>query len=309
MLEVDGLTKRYGTNLALSNLSFSVRPGEVYGFVGANGAGKTTAMRIMLGVLAADSGAVRWQGQPVTFETRRRFGYMPEERGLYPKMRVTEHLVYLARLHGLDRVAATRSADELTERLGVAERRNDAIEKLSLGNQQRVQLAAALVHDPEVLVLDEPFSGLDPVGVDALAGVLLERARRGVPVVFSSHQLDLVERLCDSVGIINVGRMVATGTVDDLRAQEGRRQLLVIVRDAPAGWADAIAGVTVVSERRGELVLELADRADDQVVLAAASRAGRVEHFSWRQPTLTELFREAVSAPEQILRDRQWVPV
>ena len=299
MLEVDGLTKRYGTTLALSDLSFSVRPGEVYGFVGANGAGKTTAMRIMLGVLAADSGVVRWQGRPVTFETRRRFGYMPEERGLYPKMRVTEHLVYLARLHGLDQVTATRSADQLTERLGVAERRNDAIEKLSLGNQQRVQLAAALVHDPEVLVLDEPFSGLDPVGVDALAGVLLERARRGVPVVFSSHQLDLVERLCDSVGIINAGRMVAAGTVEDLRAQEGRRQLLVIVRDAPAGWADAIPGVTVVSERRGELVLELADGADDQEVLAAATRAGRVEHFSWRQPTLTELFREVVTEPEQ----------
>ena len=315
MLEVDGLTKRYGTKLALSDLSFSVRPGEVYGFVGANGAGKTTAMRIMLGVLAADSGVVRWQGKPVTFETRRRFGYMPEERGLYPKMRVTEHLVYLARLHGLDRATATRSADALTERLGVADRRNDAIEKLSLGNQQRVQLAAALVHDPEVLVLDEPFSGLDPVGVDALAGVLLERARRGVPVVFSSHQLDLVERLCDSVGIINAGRMVATGTVEDLRAQEGRRQLLVIVRDAPAGWAAVIPGVTVVSERRGELVLELADGVDDQEVLAAAARAGRVEHFSWRQPTLTELFREAVTdadeqaAPAEGGRDRQGVRV
>lgn len=315
MLEVDGLTKRYGTKLALSDLSFSVRPGEVYGFVGANGAGKTTAMRIMLGVLAADSGVVRWQGKPVTFETRRRFGYMPEERGLYPKMRVTEHLVYLARLHGLDLGTATRSADALTERLGVAERRNDAIEKLSLGNQQRVQLAAALVHDPEVLVLDEPFSGLDPVGVDALAGVLLERARRGVPVVFSSHQLDLVERLCDSVGIINAGRMVASGTVEDLRAQEGRRQLLVIVRDAPAGWAAVIPGVTVVSERRGELVLELADGVDDQEVLAAATRAGRVEHFSWRQPTLTELFREAVTdadeqaAPAEGGRDRQGVTV
>jgi len=315
MLEVDGLTKRYGTTLALSDLSFSVRPGEVYGFVGANGAGKTTAMRIMLGVLAADSGVVRWQGKPVTFETRRRFGYMPEERGLYPKMRVTEHLVYLARLHGLDLGTATRSADALTERLGVAERRTDAIEKLSLGNQQRVQLAAALVHDPEVLVLDEPFSGLDPVGVDALAGVLLERARRGVPVVFSSHQLDLVERLCDSVGIINAGRMVATGTVEDLRAQEGRRQLLVIVRDAPAGWAAVIPGVTVVSERRGELVLELADGVDDQEVLAAAARAGRVEHFSWRQPTLTELFREAVTdadeqaAPAEGGRDRQGVRV
>jgi len=313
MLQVDGLTKRYGTTLALSELSFSVRPGEVYGFVGANGAGKTTAMRIMLGVLAADSGVVRWRGRQVTFETRRRFGYMPEERGLYPKMRVTEHLIYLARLHGLDRATAARSADELTERLGVAERRSDAIEKLSLGNQQRVQLAAALVHDPEVLVLDEPFSGLDPVGVDALAGVLLERARRGVPVVFSSHQLDLVERLCDSVGIINAGRMVAAGTVDDLRAQEGRRQLLVIVRDAPAGWAGTIPGVTVVSERRGELVLELADDVDDQEVLAAAGRAGRVEHFSWRQPTLTELFREAVAEPENMPgeggRDRRGVTV
>jgi len=313
MLQVDGLTKRYGTTLALSELSFSVRPGEVYGFVGANGAGKTTAMRIMLGVLAADSGVVRWWGRQVTFETRRRFGYMPEERGLYPKMRVTEHLIYLARLHGLYRATAARSADELTERLGVAERRSDAIEKLSLGNQQRVQLAAALVHDPEVLVLDEPFSGLDPVGVDALAGVLLERARRGVPVVFSSHQLDLVERLCDSVGIINAGRMVATGTVDDLRAQEGRRQLLVIVRDAPTGWAGTIPGVTVVSERRGELVLELADDVDDQEVLAAAGRAGRVEHFSWRQPTLTELFREAVAEPENMPgeggRDRRGVTV
>jgi ABC-2 type transport system ATP-binding protein len=299
MLEIDGLTKRYGDTIALSNLSFSVRPGEVYGFVGANGAGKTTAMRIMLGVLAADAGEVRWQGRPVTFETRRRFGYMPEERGLYPKMRVAEHLVYLARLHGLDAPAAARAADELTERLGVAERRNDAVEKLSLGNQQRVQLAAALVHGPEVLVLDEPFSGLDPVGVDALAGVLLERARGGVPVVFSSHQLDLVERLCDSVGIINAGRMVATGTVAQLRAQEGTRQLVVTVPDAPAGWASALPGVTVVSERRGEQVLELADGVDDQQILAAAARAGRVEQFSWRQPSLTELFREAVSEREQ----------
>ena len=299
MLEVDGLTKRYGDTIAVSDLSFSVRPGEMFGFVGANGAGKTTAMRIMLGVLAADAGQVRWQGRPVTFETRRRFGYMPEERGLYPKMRVAEHLIYLARLHGLDAPAAAEAADELTERLGVAERRNDAVEKLSLGNQQRVQLAAALVHGPEVLVLDEPFSGLDPVGVDALAGVLLERARAGVPVVFSSHQLDLVERLCDSVGIINGGRMVATGTVAELRAREGRRQLVVVVPDAPAGWASDLPGVTVVSERRGEQVLELAQGVDDQQILAAAIRAGRVEQFSWRQPSLTELFREAVSEGDQ----------
>jgi ABC-2 type transport system ATP-binding protein len=298
MLEFDGLTKRYGDKVALQDLTFTVRPGEVYGFVGANGAGKTTAMRIALGVLAADAGEVRWQGRPVTFDTRRRFGYMPEERGLYPKMRVTEQLVYFARLHGLDAAAAAAAAGRLTERLGVAERRNDAVEKLSLGNQQRVQLAAALVHDPEVLVLDEPFSGLDPVGVDALAGVLLDKARDGVPVVFSSHQLELVERLCDSVGIINAGRMVAAGTVRELRAQGDRRQLLVVVPDAPASWASGLPGVRVVSERRGELVLELAPDTDDQQVLAAAARAGRVEHFSWRQPTLTELFREVVSEPE-----------
>ena len=297
MLEFDGLTKRYGDVVALQDLTFSVRPGELFGFVGANGAGKTTAMRIALGVLAADAGEVRWRGRPVTFETRRRFGYMPEERGLYPKMRVAEQLIYFARLHGLDRAAAVAAADRLTARLGVAERRGDAVEKLSLGNQQRVQLAAAMVHDPEVLVLDEPFSGLDPVGVDALAGVLLERARAGVPVLFSSHQLELVERLCDSVGIINAGRIVAAGTVRELRASGGRRELLVVVPDAPAGWAAGLPGVRVVSERRGETVLELAPDADDQQVLAAAARAGRVEHFSRREPTLAELFREAVAEP------------
>jgi ABC-2 type transport system ATP-binding protein len=297
MLEFDGLTKRYGEKVALRELTFSVRPGEVYGFVGANGAGKTTAMRIALGVLAPDAGEVRWLGRPVTFETRRRFGYMPEERGLYPKMRVAEQLVYFARLHGLDEPAARRAADELTARLGVAERRGDAVEKLSLGNQQRVQLAAALVHDPEVLVLDEPFSGLDPVGVDALAGVLLAKARDGVPVVFSSHQLELVERLCDSVGIVNAGRMVASGTVRELRAREGRRQLRVVVAGAAPAWARALPGVRVVSERRDEVVLELDGAADDQQVLATAARSGRVEHFSWREPTLTELFREAVADP------------
>ena len=307
MLEFDRLTKRYGSKVALQDLSFAVRPGEVFGFVGANGAGKTTAMRIALGVLAADAGEVRWQGRAVTFATRRRFGYMPEERGLYPKMRVTEQLVYFARLHGLDAAGAAAAADRLTERLGVAERRDDAVEKLSLGNQQRVQLAAALVHDPEVLVLDEPFSGLDPVGVDALAGVLLDKAREGVPVVFSSHQLELVERLCDSVGIVNAGRMVAAGTVRELRAQGAHRQLLVRA-DAPSGWAAGLPGVRVVSDRRGELVLDLDPDVDDQQVLAAAARAGRVEHFSRREPTLTELFREAVAeAPAEPAREREAV--
>ena len=236
-LEIDKITKRYGDVVAVEDMTFAVPAGQIFGFVGANGAGKTTTMRIALGVLAADAGAVRWDGRAVDLDTRRNIGYMPEERGLYPRMHVTDQLVYLARLHGMSAAAARRSADAWTERLGVAERRNDDVQKLSLGNQQRVQLAAALVHDPQILVLDEPFSGLDPVAVDVMSGVLREKADQGVPVVFSSHQLDLVQRLCDRVGIVRRGHMVADGTVDDLRGA-GPDVLVVDAPGARSGWAD-----------------------------------------------------------------------
>src|SRR5215216_6672994 len=201
VLELKGLTRRYGEVVALDDLSFSVAEGQMFGFVGPNGAGKTTAMRIVLGVLEPDAGEVRWRERPCDAGARARFGYMPEERGLYPKMRVGDQLVHFARLHGLDRAAARAAADRWLERLGLEAVAGRRTETLSLGNQQRAQLAAALVHDPELLVLDEPFSGLDPVGVDVLSEVLRERAGAGVPVVFSSHQLELVERLCDAVAI------------------------------------------------------------------------------------------------------------
>lgn len=216
-LAIDAVSKRYGDVVALDEMTFDVRAGELFGFVGSNGAGKSTTMRIVLGVLAADAGEVRWDGVPVTLDTWRRIGYMPEERGLYPKMKVGEQLVYLARLRGMSAPAARRAAQEWIERLGVAARRNDDVQNLSLGNQQRVQLAAALVHDPEILVLDEPFSGLDPVAVDVMSEVLREMSASGVPVLFSSHQLDLVERLCDRVGIVRAGRMVAQGSEDHRR--------------------------------------------------------------------------------------------
>ena len=222
---------------------------------------------------------------------------MPEERGLYPKMKVGEQVTYFARLHGLDAAAAARASAEWVERLGLAERRGDQVEKLSLGNQQRVQLAAALVSRPEVLILDEPFSGLDPVGVDSLAEALLSQVRDGVPVVFSSHQLDLVERLCDSVGILARGRMVATGTVDELREREAGRLLRVVVPDAAPHWAAALPGVRVVSEQAGDTLLALDSGTEDQAVLAAALGTGRVTHFAWQRPTLVELFRGAVAVP------------
>ncbi|GAB3493763.1 ABC transporter ATP-binding protein [Amycolatopsis cihanbeyliensis] len=293
-LEFDRVSKRYGDIVALDAVSFEVRPGELYGFVGSNGAGKTTAMRIALGVLAADGGEVRYAGSPVTHATRTRIGYMPEERGLYPKMKVLDQLVYLAELHGLAPNEAHRNAEYWIGKLGLTERRRDEVLKLSLGNQQRVQLAAALVHDPAVLVLDEPFSGLDPLAVDVMSQVLRDKASTGVPVVFSSHQLDLVERLCDRVGIIRSGRMVASGSVTELTA-DAATQLSVRAPRAQPGWAATLPWVRVVSDSGSETVLELESGADDQAVLAAALATGPVTEFSRRRPTLTELFRNVVS--------------
>jgi ABC-2 type transport system ATP-binding protein len=280
--------------VALRDVGFQVGAGELFGFVGSNGAGKTTTMRIVMGVLAADSGEVRWGGAPVTLETRQRFGYMPEERGLYPKMRVLEQLVYLAELHGVVPGAAGRSATAWLERLGLGERRNDEVQKLSRGNQQRVQLAAALVFEPELLVLDEPFAGLDPVAVDVMSEVLRERATAGIPVVFSSHQLDIVERLCDRVGIIQSGRMVVTGTVDELRSGGPRRYWL----DAPMAaddWTARVSGVRLVRREGSRALLELADGTDDQAVLRAALATGPVREFRRDVPPLSELFRHVIA--------------
>jgi ABC-2 type transport system ATP-binding protein len=251
-------------------------------------------MRIILGVLAADAGEVRWAGRPLTLADRRRIGYMPEERGLYPKMKVLEQLVYLARLHGLTAAAAQRNALEWAERLGVSGRRDDEVQKLSLGNQQRVQLAAALVHAPEILVLDEPFSGLDPVAVDVMSQVLIDKRAEGIPVVFSSHQLELVERLCDRVGIVRAGELVAGGSIEELR-NSGPARLVVDAPSAPDGWADELPGVTTLRREGTRTVLELAPGADDQMVLRTALASGPVHEFARRRPSLTDLFREVVS--------------
>jgi ABC-2 type transport system ATP-binding protein len=300
VLQLDRVSKRYGDVVAVADLSLTVAPGQMYGFVGRNGAGKTTAMRIVLGVLDADAGQVRWQGRPLDAGTRREFGYMPEERGLYPKMRLLEHLVFLARLRGTDAATAAAAASSLLERFDLAGRAGDRVEQLSLGNQQRVQLAAALVHDPTVLVLDEPFSGLDPVGVDAMAAVLRERVDAGAAVLFSSHQLDLVERLCDAVGIIRDGTLVADGTVAELRGGSGSRRYRLLV-DAPEGWVDRLAatvdGAVVLDHgpTGAPALIELPAGADDQALLTAALELGAVRQFGAAEPTLVELFREVVT--------------
>jgi ABC-2 type transport system ATP-binding protein len=294
-LELMDLRRTFGDVVALDGLSFSVPSGELFGFIGRNGAGKTTTMRIVCGLLAADEGSVTWRGEAIDARVRQRIGYMPEERGLYPKMRVRDQLEYFGVLHGLSHVQARAAAAEWLERLGLGERARSRVEQLSQGNQQRVQLAAALVHRPELLVLDEPFAGLDPIVCDLLTEVLREQAARGVPVLFSSHQLELVEHICESVAIIDQGRLVACGAVDELRAG-GPRMIRAEVRDAAGDWTAGLVGVKVVERAADGVVMELAPGGDSQQVLDAARRSGRVTRFTEEHPTLAELFRDLVAA-------------
>ncbi len=293
-LELRGLSKRFGNLQAVNDLSFDVRPGEVFGFVGSNGAGKTTTMRMILGTQLVDSGEVLWNGKPIDFEIRKRIGYMPEERGLYPKMRIGEQLNYLAQLHGATAQEAEAAVKRWLDRFGLGARTRDEVQKLSHGNQQRVQLAAALAFEPLMLVLDEPFAGLDPEAVDSMSEVLHERAVAGTPVLFSSHQLDLVERICDRVGIIQKGRMFATGTVDDLRRQGPERYWV----DAPmAGpdWARTLSAAEVVRQEGTRFLVELKNGAGDQAVLRAALQTGPVHEFHRDLPSLLDIFREAMT--------------
>lgn len=288
-LIIDSLNKRFGDVVALENMSLHVDPGEIYGFVGSNGAGKSTTMRIALGVLAADSGTVYFDDRKLDDSLRRRIGYMPEERGLYPKEPILEQLEYFAKLHGLGSQKARRNATALLEGLGLGQRLKDKLETLSLGNQQRVQLAASLVHTPEVLILDEPFSGLDPVAVQVMSEMLIDRAGQGVAVLFSSHQLDLVQRLCHRVGIITSGRMRAEGTVDELRASG--RPLHEITTTA-RHWVPE--QVEVVSAEGDHFVVHIPEGTSDQEVLRAALAHGEVHSFTRKIPDLTELFRKVV---------------
>ncbi len=294
MLEFDALDKRYGTITALDDASFTVERGRLVGFLGPNGAGKTTAMRCVFGLVRPDGGEVRWEGRPIGHDERLRFGYMPEQRGLYPRMQVHEQLSYFAQHHGLSSRDANAAATRWLERLGLGERAKSRLEDLSHGNQQRVQLATALVHEPDLLVLDEPFSGLDPIGTATMSEVLRERAAAGVAVVFSSHQLDLVEDVCEDVAIIASGKIVAHGEIGALRRASGRTHVDVEVEGSNGSWVDGLPGTRVV-DRRNDHVRLLVDASTDlQGLLAAASAAGTVQRFAYQPPALSELFMEAV---------------
>ena len=295
LLEVEGLCRTYGAVTALDDLSFDVPSGKVVGFLGPNGAGKTTTMRAIFGLTDLDAGSVRWNSAAVVQADRRHFGYTPEERGLYPGMFVGEQLEYLGRLHGLSAARAATATDNWLERLGILDRWNSKVETLSHGNQQRAQLTAALVQDPVLLVLDEPLSGLDATGIDAIGQVLVDRARAGCCVLFSSHQLDQVEELCEQVTIIDHGRLVVSGTVDGLATSGARRLVVRIEGDRTAAWGRHLPGVTVSEVIEGAVCLVLDDGVDSDDVLRAAMRAGSVIQFSFERRRLSEVFREALA--------------
>ncbi|PZR53400.1 ABC transporter ATP-binding protein [Xylanimonas oleitrophica] len=293
-LEVRDLTRVFGDGLrAVDRVTFTAPSGLLTGFVGGNGAGKTTTMRMIMGVLAVSEGEVRFGGAPITAADRRTFGYMPEERGLYPKQAVLDQLVYLARLRGVSARAARAEVLEQLERLGLAERAKDHVEKLSLGNQQRVQIIAALMGSPRALVLDEPFSGLDPSAVDGMVDLLREHTARGVPVLFSSHQLDLVERLCERLVILKGGRVVAAGTPAELQETGTVRHRLVVGGDA--GWVRGVPGVHAVDVEGSVALVELADEGATRRLLTAALERGPVHELTPLRPTLAQIFREVTA--------------
>ena len=293
MLEIRELTRRFGDATVVDQVSFAVPSGQMTGFVGANGAGKTTTMRMVMGVLGIDGGEVLWQGRPITRLDRRSFGYMPEERGLYPKQPILEQLVYIAQLKGMDRASARIQVGELLERFGLGERTKDNLEKLSLGNQQRVQIIASVLPRPAALVLDEPFSGLDPLAVDSMVDLLRDYTSEGVPVLFSSHQLDLVERLCDRLVVLAKGRLVAAGSVADLRDTGTTRFRLVVGGDA--AWVRDQPGLHVVDLDGTTALLEVREPGAEQRLIAEATHRGDVHEFVRVRPALSEIYREATA--------------
>jgi ABC-2 type transport system ATP-binding protein len=297
-LVLDSLSKRFGTVQALDGISFTVEPGQVFGFLGANGAGKTTAMRIVLEILRADSGTVTWRGRPTHAVPRRTWGYLPEERGLYPRMKVLDQLVFFAALYGVPRRHAAREVRDWLERFRIPEYADRRAEELSKGNQQKVQFIAAILHDPEVLLMDEPFIGLDPVNVALLKEAFVEMQGRGKTLVLSTHQMEMVEELCEAIVIIDRGRIVVGGPVREVKRASGRRVVRLGVTGDPAlPW---LVGDGVRLVRTGEDYSELEvgpGRDPESILRDALARGEHVTRFEIADPSIEQIFIEHVGRP------------
>jgi ABC-2 type transport system ATP-binding protein len=309
VLVIDSISKRFGDVVALDGVSFRVEPGQIFGLLGANGAGKTTSMRIVLDILRADSGRITWRGTENFSLPRRTWGYLPEERGLYPRMRVGEQLRFFAALYGVPDTESRRHIGDWLDRFRISDYRERKVEALSKGNQQKIQFIASILHDPDVLIMDEPFSGLDPVNVRLLMEAFLEMKQRGKTLIFSTHQMDQVEELCESIAIVDRGRVVVSGAVRDVKRAMGRQ----VVRLATDGyghgveWLSQIPGVDLITQREDYVELHVpADRDPVTILRAAFDRDERVTRFEIAEPSLEDIFvehvgRRAVDESEEFL--------
>jgi ABC-2 type transport system ATP-binding protein len=300
-LQVEHINKWFGQFQAIKDLSMKVEEGALFGFLGANGAGKTTTMRMILDLFRPDSGQITWNGSEVREVPRRNWGYLPEERGLYPKMRVDEQLLFLARLNGLSKQAAEKELTEWLERFQISANRKKKIEELSKGNQQKVQFLATILHDPTILVMDEPFSGLDPVNANVLKEAFLELHRRGKTIIFSTHQLEQAEELCQDIVIINKGQSVVQGSVREVKRQHGRNVVrLKLDNDPEAIWLDALPGVQVTRRRQDYIEMQIQANLNPNVIVEAAlQHGGIISHFELTEPSLTDIFIEKVGAASE----------
>jgi ABC-2 type transport system ATP-binding protein len=291
-LRVEHINKSFGQVHAITDLSFEVREGSLFGFLGANGAGKTTTMRMILDIFRPDSGQITWNGTPVSAVARQVWGYLPEERGLYPQMEVEDQLLFLARLNGLSKEAAGSALDEWLDRLQIKANRHKKIEELSKGNQQKVQFLAAILYNPDVLIMDEPFSGLDPVNASVLKDAILEMHRRGKTIIFSTHQLEQVEELCEDVLIINKGQSVVQGSVQALKHQYGHHLArLKLDNDPQARWLDDLDGVEVTERRQDYIEMRLHPGVSPNLIVEGAlHHGGIIDHFELVEPSLTDIF-------------------
>lgn len=307
-LSIDHVSKDFGTFRAVDDVAFTVNPGRIFGFLGTNGAGKTTTMRMILDIIRPDRGAITWNGTPNVDVPRREFGYLPEERGLYPKMPVDDQLLFLAQLYGASKAKVTAALDEWLERLEITENKHKRVEQLSKGNQQKIQFLAAILHDPEILILDEPFSGLDPVNAEQMKQAFLTMRDRGKTIIFSTHQLDDAQELCHDVAIIHRGRLVITGDVMSVRQSTGQQIVrLAIAGDPHIAWLDQMPNVRVQRRREDYVEFSVTSEQDAHAVLAEAMRRDApVTRFEISYPSLNDVFLSAVR--KLPIQEQQEVP-
>ncbi|GLV53824.1 putative ABC transporter ATP-binding protein YhaQ [Dictyobacter sp. S3.2.2.5] len=295
-LVVDTISKSFGQFQAVKDLSMEVKEGALFGLLGANGAGKTTTMRMVLDIFRPDRGQITWNGKDVREIPRRELGYLPEERGLYSKMSVEEQLLFLAQLNGLSKRDAKSAMDEWLERFQINANRKKKIEDLSKGNQQKIQFLATILHNPSILIMDEPFSGLDPVNAIVLKDAFLEMHRRGKTIIFSTHQLDQVEEMCEDIVIMNKGEAVVKGSVQEVRRQHGRNIVrLKLENDPQALWLDDMDGVQITKRRQDYIEMQIRADLNPNVILEAAlQHSGQINRFELAEPSLTDIFIERV---------------